>query len=427
MKFRHQNLRRYSLTTGVAITALTATTPLNAQVIWKQMTEDQAEQNKILYSLPGSSNKEHVLPQPVAWGTVQSSETNAAEETTGIVWNSVPSSDSPINGSELNSSVVWEVIPEVRTPLSPAHSNPLAEGNEGFLNNVQEEPAMPSRTWPENQPLPPIQALNRSIAFGDGLVGPDIGWFVPNGFRWSQRWLTDITIESESLTQTDRPSFEWSNGDALSTIHVNLLQTKSWSAGLNTSLRIGNQHENVASRSLKIGEGIASGFRIAKAINHTTGVAFGGEQILQWDSKTNKGRNFYLMASKGWWLGDGGKSFPILIANGGFGTGSFANQDIGSWENPLRFACIKDVENRSGSYRVDNDLCWSPIGTVSVVMNEWWGMFFEYRSGTALAAASLNLTGGIPLRLTWGVNFAKKNQFQNRENLAFIFRASLAF
>jgi len=133
------------------------------------------------------------------------------------------------------------------------------------------------------------------------------------------------------------------------------------------------------------------------------------------------------MASKGWWLGDKGKDYPLLIANGGFGTGRFANQDIGSWDNPLRFACIEDVENRTGSFRVDNDLCWSPIGTISLVMNEWWGMFLEYRSGTAQAAASVNLTGGIPLRLTWGVNFAEQNQIQNSDGMTWVFRASFGF
>ena len=60
-------------------------------------------------------------------------------------------------------------------------------------------------------------------------------------------------------------------------------------------------------------------------------------------------------------------------------------------------------------------------------MNEWWGVFVEYRSGTALAAASMNLTGGIPMRLTLGVNFAEKNVIQKNNDMTFVFRASIGF
>ena len=60
-------------------------------------------------------------------------------------------------------------------------------------------------------------------------------------------------------------------------------------------------------------------------------------------------------------------------------------------------------------------------------MNEWWGMFVEYRSGTAQAAVSMNLTGGIPLRLTWGVDFARENELKEMEDLTWVFRASLGF
>ena len=104
-----------------------------------------------------------------------------------------------------------------------------------------------------------------------------------------------------------------------------------------------------ASGSTPVGEGVSNGFRISKAINETSGVTLGGEQILQWDGKTDTGRNFYLMASKGWWLGNNGKNYPLIIANGGFGTGRLANQDIQSWKNPLRFACIEDVDDRTRS------------------------------------------------------------------------------
>ena len=51
----------------------------------------------------------------------------------------------------------------------------------------------------------------------------------------------------------------------------------------------------------------------------------------------------------------------------------------------------------------------------------------EYRSGTAQAAASISLTDGIPLRFTWGVNFAGKNELLDADELTWVFRASLGF
>ena len=38
-----------------------------------------------------------------------------------------------------------------------------------------------------------------------------------------------------------------------------------------------------------------------QGLRDTGGIAFGGEQIAQFDGLSDQGRNFYLMASKGWW------------------------------------------------------------------------------------------------------------------------------
>ena len=95
-------------------------------------------------------------------------------------------------------------------------------------------------------------------------------------------------------------------------------------------------------------------------------------------------------------------------------------------QNP-QFACINDVEDRTDTFSVDNDLCWSPIGTAGLVINPWWGMFVEYNSGRAQAAASMNLTGGIPLRLTWGVEFARRFELKKVDELTWIFQASFGF
>ena len=64
---------------------------------------------------------------------------------------------------------------------------------------------------------------------------------------------------------------------------------------------------------------------------------------------------------------------------------------------------------------------------MSLVINDYIGTFVEYRSGTAQAAASVSLTDGIPLRFTWGVNFAGKNEVLETDQWTWVFRASLGF
>ncbi|QNI78223.1 hypothetical protein SynRS9909_00208 [Synechococcus sp. RS9909] len=445
-----------------------ASAPLRAQVVWEPVTPKQAEESQILVpavdgggpaKAPDGSQEN---ASPIVWEPVE--EPNRDARGSGpqpaapampqaVVWEPVPSSDSETLAGEpttITTEVVWEPVPstdaiaeveertEVQIQVTEGDGSTetiTAEDSTTVVVEEKEAPPpealaieqdQPSRV-PELPPPPKLQALDRSIAFSDGLVGPDIGWFVPNGFRWSQRWFGDVAVLGNSRRAKDESFFAWNNGDATAILNVNVLQAGSWSVGLNTSFRSVYQGDNAAGGTTQVGEGVASGFRIATAIGDTGGIAFGGEQVIQWDDNTDTGRNLYLMASKGWWLGSGGKDYPLLIANGGFGTGRFANQSVNSWENPLRFACIDGVEDRTGSFAVDNDLCWSPIGTLSLVVNEWWGMFVEYRSGTAQAAASINLTGGIPFRLTWGVNFAEKNEVQDWDALTWVFRASVGF
>jgi hypothetical protein len=125
------------------------------------------------------------------------------------------------------------------------------------------------------------------------------------------------------------------------------------------------------------------------------------------------------MASKGWWLGANNRDFPLLIANGGIGTGRFSNPDFD-------FGCIP-IENKELAGSPDNELCWSPVGTLSIVMNQWWGTFLEYRAGTGQAGVSINLTGGIPIRLTGGVIFAEGNEIKESDNYGWLLLASFGF
>ena len=38
-----------------------------------------------------------------------------------------------------------------------------------------------------------IYSFNRSIVFNNSLVGPDIGWLVPPGFKWNNKYKFDTS------------------------------------------------------------------------------------------------------------------------------------------------------------------------------------------------------------------------------------------
>jgi len=436
-----RRIRLSRLLAVLAPFALLAPLPTRSQeqVIWTPVSEEQAEGAQILVPAvdggtgSGSSfqNEATTKLQPIVWEVVPEAEPKSNEEihsTATVAWEVLPSSQQPASDGEIAppTAIVWEVIPDTAPALSPNPTGAIAGIEEADPEDppppevIAQEQAMPPRELPALPPPPQLQALNRSIAFGDGLVGPDIGWKVPNGFRWSQRWFADTSIIGRSRRSDGEPFLGWNDGDAVAQIHANLLQSGNWSFGVNTSFRSVYQGDSAAGGSTEVGEGISSGFRLATNIGKTGGIAFGGEQIVQWDDKTDTGRNFYLMATKGWWLGSHGADYPLLIANGGFGTGRFVYDD-------LKFACINNVQNRSASYSIDNDLCWSPIGTISLTINEWWGVFTEYNSGDGFLGASINLAGGIPLRTTWGVKFVNNDEIEEFEKMTWVFRISLGF
>ena len=459
--------KRLRLLAGLAPLAIAA--PLQgqaqAQVIWEPVTEEQADQLQILVpsvdggatNVPTSPSEsqatpQSAAPQPIVWEVVPDSESSDPSTTnpsspTEVVWEPLPntpsvSADGPNNDPA--TAVVWEVLPETMAPLAPEGTDTIA----GVENDaptgdsstaeieappaevIAQEEAMPARVIPGPPPPPPLQALNRSIAFGDGLVGPDISLRIPNGFRWSQRWFGDVSILGYDY-QNGRnpgdpfiPARDSGNLDGWGILHANVLQTTNWSVTLNTSFRSLQNNPDIPGGSTGIEDGLSSGFRIARAIGNTGGIALGGEQVIQWDDNTDTGRNLYLMASNGWWLGGNGKDYPLFIANGGFGTGRFAS--LTDKDEPFNFTCTPVESNRKVG-KIDENLCWGPIGSVSLVVNEWWGTFVDYAIGRATLGVSANLTGGIPLRITAGIHFAENNEIVSFDQLRWITQFSIGF
>ncbi len=466
------NRRPLWLLGGLAPLAMAAPIQVRAQVqvIWEPVTKEKADQLQILVpSVDGGATSvqtsisesnatpQSAAPKPIVWEVVPEEEATNPSTTnpslsTEVVWEPLPHNPSVASdesNDDSNTAIAWEVLRDTISPLTPEAIDTIAEAESEAINVqsttserppsevIAQEEAMPPRAVPDLPPPPALQALNRSIAYNDGVVGPDISLRIPNGFRWSQRWFGDVSVlgydyqDGRNPGDPFIPARDSGNLDGWAIVHANILQTENWSVALNTSFRSLQNNPDIPGGSTGIKDGVSTGFRIARAIGDTGGIAFGGEQVIQWDDQTDTGRNLYLMASNGWWLGNNGKDYPLFIANGGFGTGRFASltrndpkgEELG---DIFDFTCIAVESNRKRA-KIDENLCWGPIGSVSLVVDEWWGMFVDYAISRATFGVSANVTGGFPLRLTAGVHFAEDNEIVSFDQLRWIAQFSIGF
>ena len=317
---------------------------------------------------------------------------------TGVRWEALP------NPSPTSPSVAWQRLPPGAPDVVP----------------------MDPKVAAANVPLPAapaLQSLNRSIAFNDGTPGPDLAWKVPQGFRWSEQWFFDFSVLGANTRPPNSNFWAWNNGDAAGEVHLRVLQQKNWTFGLNATFRSVYQGSNYAGGSTGIGDGFATGFRLDYALSSTSGVALGAEQLIQYDSTNDSGRNLYLVGSKGWWLGGKPGQFPMLVGTAGFGTGRFGDN------TSLQFACTSSIAGITDvSSNTSSPLCWSPIGSAAFLFNPNWSIFSEYNSQDWLAGLSLSANNGFPMRLSWGVllgNAGTNYTYVGNDNLRWFFRASL--
>ena len=127
------------------------------------------------------------------------------------------------------------------------------------------------------------------------------------------------------------------------------------------------------------------------------------------------------MALSEWWLGKKSKTFPLVIANGGIATGRLAN-------NPnLRLGCFENIDNRTGTFEIDNNLCFGPVGSIALAFSSNWSSFIEYNSGDSVAGISANLGSSYPIRLTLGLMFGTGEKLYTSDELRWAFRASIGF
>ena len=270
-----------------------------------------------------------------------------------------------------------------------------------------------------------IGSFNRSIVFDNSIVGPDISWLVPPGFKWNNQYKFDASVRGHSGRYERRRKgnfWGWNNGDAVGQFYYQFLHNEKTSFGLNFGIR--SIYEGSAGGgTTSIGEGQSLGFRIDRNISQTKGFSFGAEQLLHLDGLTDTGRDIYLTLSKAIWSDNKTGQFPLDIYTFGVATGRMA-------EGNIKFLC-SDLLGGSGTELPNQRrLCWAPVFTISRVFNKKLSTFFEYNSTYFILGSSIIPINKIPLRGTFAVQLSDhidNYKLKNFDELKWVFRLSLGF
>ena len=267
-----------------------------------------------------------------------------------------------------------------------------------------------------------ISSFNRSIVFNDSLVGPDISWLVPPGFKWNKKYKFDTSIRGHSRRKKGEKFLAWNKGDAVGQFYYQFLHNEKTSFGINAGIRSVYSGSS-AGGSTNIGEGQSLGFRIDRKISETEGFSVGAEQLLHFDGLTDTGRDVYFTISKALWKNNESGRFPLDIYTFGLATGKMA-------EGNLKLLC-SDLFGGSGTEVLhQRSLCWSPVFSISRVFNEKFSTFFEYNSKWFLLGSSIIPFNEIPLRGTFAVQLSDhidNYKLNSSDELKWVFRLSLGF
>lgn len=234
---------------------------------------------------------------------------------------------------------------------------------------VQEPPPELPQRWPE------VRGLARGITV-NGDSYPDTGLKVPNGFAGDPEYTVSASMVGTSRTRScEIPRGGNWRDCADAETYLDLIPFR-WD---NASLGFQWTVQSLSSRNQGTQQlaGQSLGFRLAYNLSPTTGVAFGGEHVLQLDEFTDLGRNFYLVLSQAIPLSDPGPDQWLAVATVGIGSdfyGYGSNGILGSTD------CLSGNNISSRNYPRGSDCFWGPIGALSVHLGsqvsigaEWFG------------------------------------------------------
>jgi hypothetical protein len=263
----------------------------------------------------------------------------------------------------------WEPVPKQEI-IDPARA--IAESLEG-----PDPGALPEQTPPA---VAKVRGVSRGITV-NGLPYPDVGLFVPNGFAIDPEFSVSAILDGVNRTRSCRvpEGGNWLDcADTVAYLEVTPFKWEDFSLGFQWSV----QSLTARNQGTATFAGQSLGFRMAWNLTPTTGIAFGGEHIIQFDDTVDLGRNFYLVLSQAVPLGQGTDP-PVLVGTFGIGSDFYGfgntegNGTLGSTD------CLSGNNISSPDFPEGRDCYWGPIGSLSLALNsriaigaEWFGYGF---------------------------------------------------
>jgi hypothetical protein len=306
-----------------------------------------------------------VAAQPLDWRLPQPDPATAA----ALPWR-LESAD-PGPGS-------WNVVP-ANQPVGP-----------GFPEVVPAPQPLVAAATP---PITRVRGLSRGMTV-NGTLYTDTALQVPNGFAADKRYTVSATLTGVNRTRSCGAGSGNTAGCEDSELNFEVTPIKGEDASLGLSWNI----QSLSSRSGGTGafSGQSLGFRAAVNLTPTLGLSFGGEQIIQFDSSIDLGRNFYLVLSQAVPLSAGPEPV-VAVATVGIGSDFFGyggNGILGSTN------CLSGNNISSKNYPSGTDCFWGPIGSISLHLGsrvslgaEWFG----YGVGAGISARPFS---DIPLTVS---------------------------
>ncbi len=325
--------------------------------------------------------------EPRAWSLEASPPPNTGP---GLNWEPVEAAPTqapaPPGEAILRKTLVWELVPDADViDQKKAVSEALEGPDPGAL--------------PEPKPqATQVRGLARGITV-NGDPFPDAGLFVPNGFAMDPEFTVSAILDGVNRTRSCQPSGGTTSSrdcvDAVAYLEITPFKGERASLGFQWAV------QSLSSRSNGTPQFSAQslGFRSAFNLTPTTGIAFGGEHIIQFDSSTDLGRNFYLVLSQAVPLGQAAESMWIVgtvgIGSDFYGYGNTSNSgSLGSTD------CLSGNNISSPRFPEGRDCYWAPIGSIQLYLNsrisigaEWFGYGFG-------AGVSVRPMKEIPLTLS---------------------------
>lgn len=292
---------------------------------------------------------------------------------------------------------VWGQSQVVST--TPVWTAASAQPSESGWEVIETNRPQPS-TWqrgPADVDRPPPSGITQVRGIGRGYTVngrpyPDVSLKLPNAFALDQQFIFSGQLTGTNRTRTCRvpKGGSWSDcADGELFLEVTPLRGANASLGLNWTIQsLSDRNDGTATFSAQ-----SIGFKGALNLTPTLALAFGGEQIIQFDDKTDLGRNYYLLLSQAIPLSRAEKP-PVLVVTGGVGSDLFGyggNGVLGQTD------CIGGNNISSNSYPRGTDCYWGPVGAVSLALNDRVSFGVEWFGYGLGAGVSVRPFGDLPL------------------------------